>query len=543
MTTKTRNISIGNIDKPSQDNVYDQLNYESYSFKQTAPTYLGAIGRMFGMQTVDPTKARVLEMGCAAGMNIIPLACAYKDAEFIGIDLSKTQIDEAKKYTKELKLKNIEFKHMSITDLDDSMGKFDYIIVHGIYSWVPENVRNSILENGKKLLSDNGILYVSYNALPGWNMVKSIRDMMIYHSSNFTSPQDKIMQAKAMLNFVKDQLKDADSPYAKFLTQELNMLQNQRDSYVFHDHMENNNNQFYLHEFVSDAKSHGLQYLGDTSLASMYMGNYGESFSGAISQIQDIVRQEQYMDFVTNRRFRSTLLCKDNLVLNRAIGLNSIKDLYFQCKLMQISKITKEDLMSDTKEIEFGFIDNTKDNKIQISGVEMKHAFNFIATRGIEYFNMDEIFENTKKAIEENGGKIGEKDIFINSFTNIVLKLVFSGLCYVSLDKMSFDNEIKSDKPKIWDVALNQVENNFQRVTNKLHETFNPNMMEGKILFYANGNRTIDEIAEKLLEHFRKGDLTAKLDDKPMNIQEVEKNVRTWVQNTLNNFAVRALLD
>ena len=543
MTTKPRNISIENVDNTDHTNAYDKVNYESYSFKQTSPSYIGAIGKIFGMNPVDPKKARVLEIGCAAGMNLIPLANLYKDAEFVGIDLAKTQIDDAKKFTKELKLKNIEFKHMSITDLDESMGKFDYIIVHGIYSWVPEEVRNSILENGKKLLSDQGILYVSYNALPGWNMVKSIRDMMIYHASNFETPQDKVVQAKAMLTFVKDQLKDTDSPYAKFLTQELDLLQSQRDSYVFHDHIEGSNTQFYLHQFVSDAKSHGLQYLGDTSLASMYVGNYGDEANKTLSQIQDIVRQEQYMDFITNRRFRTTLLCNDNIPLKRAIDLNSIKDLYFQLKIAKNSQITNEDLLSETKGIKFSLIDSSKDNSIEITGVELKCAFKFISKNGLDYFSIDEIFENTQKVLKEHGKSIVDKDVFFNSLVNVILKMIFSGLSYVSLNKIEFSNKIESDNPKVWDVALNQIENNFQKITNKFHETFAPDMMESRILFYSDGTRTIDQISEKLLEHFKKGDLNANLNGKNMEISDVEKNIRNWVQNTLNTFAARALLD
>ena len=65
-------------------------------------------------------------------------------------------------------------------DIDDSFGTFDYIIVHGIWSWVPDVVKDKILNICSRNLSDRGIAYVSYNTYPGWKRLEQLRDIMLY---------------------------------------------------------------------------------------------------------------------------------------------------------------------------------------------------------------------------------------------------------------------------------------------------------------------------------------------------------------------------
>lgn len=195
-------------------NVYDEVPYESYPYSMSHPYHLMTIGILFGMNPPLPEKARILELGCAAGGNLIPHAVNYPEAKLVGVDFSKVQIAEANATKEGLGLKNIDFHCCSITDIDDSFGKFDYIICHGVISWVPEEVRKKIFEVCDKNLTENGIAYVSYNTLPGWNMIRTIRDMMLYHANTFTNVQDKIIPYRLLLEFVKESLEGSNSPYS-----------------------------------------------------------------------------------------------------------------------------------------------------------------------------------------------------------------------------------------------------------------------------------------------------------------------------------------
>ena len=114
------------------DSPYDDIPYPSVTHRNTRPEQLAAVARIFGMEPVDFSNARVLELGCAGGGNLISMAAAYPDSRFVGIDLSQRQIDVAGKAIDDLGLTNIELKRFSVTDVDRSFGIFDYIIAHGI---------------------------------------------------------------------------------------------------------------------------------------------------------------------------------------------------------------------------------------------------------------------------------------------------------------------------------------------------------------------------------------------------------------------------
>ena len=181
---------------------YDDIPYESHPFAQSHPNRLFTIGTLFGMKPTPVQKCRVLELGCAAGGNLIPMADYLPESQFVGIDNSANQIGDALDTVRQLGLENVIFKHASILDVDAAYGMFDYIICHGVFSWVPENVRSKILEICGTLLTPNGIAYVSYNTFPGWHMRGMIRDMMRYHAARFSDPKDRIQQSRALLKFL-----------------------------------------------------------------------------------------------------------------------------------------------------------------------------------------------------------------------------------------------------------------------------------------------------------------------------------------------------
>ena len=176
-------------------------------------------------------------------------------------------------------------------------------------------------------LSHNGIAYISYNTLPGWNAVKTIRDMMRYHGKNFDDLDEKVFEARRMLNFVSENIKTASDPYKKTLENEIKMLQELDDNYLLHDHLEAVNEPSYLYDFMAKAGKYRLTYLAEADLPSMYLGNQTDAVADILSQINDTVRQEQYVDFISNRRFRMTLLAKEGVSLNRTLSPESVAGL------------------------------------------------------------------------------------------------------------------------------------------------------------------------------------------------------------------------
>ena len=170
---------------------YDEVPYVSFPFPQTHPDRLATIATLLGMDPPPVGRCRVLELGCAAGGNLIPMALGLPDSEFVGIDLSTRQIAEGRAAVDALGLQNITLEPVNILEIEADFGQFDYIIAHGVYSWVPADVQDKLLEVCRQNLSPNGVAYVSYNTYPGWRLHGAIRDMMLYHTQDLSDPQEK----------------------------------------------------------------------------------------------------------------------------------------------------------------------------------------------------------------------------------------------------------------------------------------------------------------------------------------------------------------
>ena len=314
------------MSKADESNSYDTLPYPPYSFPATHVGRLGAIGRLFNLQAADPAKARVLELGCGVGVNLLAMAQLYPDAEFVGIDASKKQIDTGLAAIKETGIKNTRLIAADLSKIKEDLGKFDYILVHGIYSWVPDFVKDAILRLGSENLNPGGITYISYNCLPGWRMRGALRDMMLMHTAGIANVLEKVAQAKALIKFLAESCSE-DTPYGKYLRQELEMLTKVDDSYIAHEFLESENQAYYFTDFLKAAAQHKLAYLGDADPSTMVADNLPAQASSTLKSLNlNLLATEQYMDFVRNRMFRSTLLCHADSPINRNIDPIKLQD-------------------------------------------------------------------------------------------------------------------------------------------------------------------------------------------------------------------------
>jgi methyltransferase-like protein/2-polyprenyl-3-methyl-5-hydroxy-6-metoxy-1,4-benzoquinol methylase len=519
---------------PNADNAYDEIPYESYPYKQSHPDNLATIAELFGMKSPEPAGARILELGCASGGNIIPLAIKYPKAKIVGIDLSKIQINLATKQANDLKLNNIKFHQISITDIDESYGKFDYIIAHGVISWVPGPVRQKIFDICGQLLSDNGVAYISYNALPGWNMIKSIREMMLFHGNNFTNTDDKLTQAKLFLQFVKEVIEKNDTPYAKVIQQEVELLASQHDSYIMHDHMEEENHPYYLYKFIEEADKRGLQYLGDTNLASMYLGNMPDEVSRQLGQIKDIVRVEQYMDFINNRRFRSSLLCRKSASLNRSLKANDIEKFYLAINVTADVPYSAS-LKLDNKEQSLKFyLNNKKDQGISTISSVMKAILYTFAENPLTSLSIDQVV----KAASSKLPNFKDTDIRQELVDN-AMNLVFSGYMQISNEAHNYVTKI-DNKPIIYKLARYQAEHiNTTWVTNAQSQMINITILEKYSFKYMDGKHTKEEIIDLVLDnHIAKGQITVNKDGVKL---EEHDAIKVELAKALDQILQRAL--
>jgi len=296
---------------------YDTVPYPSYTHPQTHPERLSVIGRLFGLDPAPVTRCRVLELGCGNGSNLVPMAWGLPDSEFIGVDLAARPVAHGQQMINDLRMTNVRLVHGNITEINGDWGKFDYIIAHGLYSWVPAKVQEHLLALCRNSLSPQGIAFASYNALPGCHLRNMLREMMLFHVRGFDAPQERVNQALALVRFLAE-AQDTQDEYRLWMKAELDRIVEHDEGHLYHDELAELNEPLYFTQFMERATRHGLQYVGDADYFEMSDHIFKPAVQQTLERLaQSRIMREQYLDFLKCRRFRQTLLC------HREVGLRT----------------------------------------------------------------------------------------------------------------------------------------------------------------------------------------------------------------------------
>lgn len=299
------------VDSPDDAlvNYYNAVPYESHPFPQSAVEHLEAIAFLFGLDAPAARTARVMELGCAAGGNLIPFAARHPLSSCLGVDLSSVQVAQGRQAIARAGLGNIELRAMNLADIDASFGRFDYIICHGVYSWVPAKVQEAILRICADNLAPDGVVYLSYNTYPGWKAREIVRDAMILRGGPRDSPAEKLAYARGMLEFLATSARPG-TVLQKALEENLPLVRNASSDYLLHEFLEPYNAPCYFNELLARANAQSLAYLAEAELPNMFVQNYDVQVREPLMREcgGSQILMEQYLDFVANRCFRQTLL-------------------------------------------------------------------------------------------------------------------------------------------------------------------------------------------------------------------------------------------
>jgi SAM-dependent methyltransferase len=293
-----------------------------------------------GLDPPPVETCRVLELGCGSGYNLLAMAQSLPDARFVGVDLSPRQIESGRAMAAAVGADRVELRAQSISDLEDALGQFDYIIAHGVFSWVPAEVREAILAACRQHLVPNGIAYISYNTYPGWHIRSILRDALLLHAAADASPLERSRQARAGVERMLTVLPAAESSYARFLRHEVESLRQDSDTYLFHEHLEPHNHPLRFEEFVRMVSGHGLRFLADARFGTNSFAQ-PEEMQAILSEVSDDpIRREQYLDHLHNRSFRQSLLCHSDLNPTGSPALPALEALHVRCQIESLGIAT-----------------------------------------------------------------------------------------------------------------------------------------------------------------------------------------------------------
>lgn len=529
MFESPRLASPGSTSTRAVANSYDEVPYESHPYSQTHPSRLATIATLFGMTPTPVEKSRVLELGCAGGGNLIPMAEALPGSWFVGIDLSGRQIGDGEKIVRALGLTNISLRHASILDVDESYGLFDYVICHGVFSWVQDSIQRKIMDICAKHLSPSGVAFVSYNTYPGWHMRGMIRDMMRYHALRFDTPDHRVKQARALLDFLAQSARQDGGAYATLLRSELESLRHQADHYLYHEHLEDVNAPMYFHQFAELADAHGLRYLGEARLTTMVTGNFTPDVQKALETIAtDQIQAEQYMDFVRNRTFRETLLVRADAAPNWGIRPAAIHSLH----IATANKVTEDsgDVRSDAV-VQY----RTKTGlTLSTSSPALKAAMRVLGERWPGTISFGELSQSVNQLLDREENE-----------ENLALGLLNTYLAtdVLELHAMPIPTTEAGEMPTALPSLRAKLAAGETAVANRRHQVFRPGEFDRLLLPLLDGTRDRSTLLDRLTELALSNEMTVQADGQTVtDAIAIRETLGPVLEKALKEYANAALL-
>lgn len=289
---------------------YDTVPYDAVANPLAHPNRMAAVAMLHGMSPAGVGAARVLELGSSDGANLLPIAAAWPESHCVGCDIAASAIDAARRASGAMRLANVVWVQGDLAALPDDLGAFDYIIAHGMYSWVPEAVRDALLHVAAAHLAGDGVVFLSYNALPGCRIRQIAWDVLRMHTAHIADVQARLAAARELCVLLAEPAATQTEHDAALRT-EFRRIAERTDSALFHDDLATINAPVYFSDLASHAARHGLAWLAEAKPALSSAGGLTASVRRFLAGL-DRERAEQYLDFVRLRRFRQSLLVRNN---------------------------------------------------------------------------------------------------------------------------------------------------------------------------------------------------------------------------------------
>jgi SAM-dependent methyltransferase len=420
---------------------YDDLPYHSYAYPHSAPEQLAAVASLFGLPAPDVATSRVLELGCASGGNLIPFALRNPDASAVGLDISGVQIAEGRDQIARLGAGNVILREADFLKVDPAeLGEFDFIVAHGVYSWIPPEAQEAVLRIIARCLSPNGVAFVSYNTYPGWKAKEIVRDAMLMHGGVDRSASEQVAYGRSMLAFLQNvSLKGGLTAAA--LNESLPHIVGSPTYYVAHEFLEPFNLPCYFHEFVARIGTHRLAYLGEAQPAMMMPSNYGPELAqqlyGALGE--DQVRVEQYLDFAISRTFRQTLVvhAERASTLRWQLDPQVVRGMHFSAN----PRSKDGPIKLDGQPQEFVAPPHTGSLTVGLSG--LKQVLDLLARRWPGSATRDELVEYAQRTQGDKG--LAAPEVLVEAIDELIEMLVLRGMARIRLAPVEIGDGLVAD--------------------------------------------------------------------------------------------------
>ena len=497
---------------------YDDLPYRGRAYPYAHPARLATVATLHGLTPPDIRTARVLEVGCSDAINLISMAYQYPNASFVGLDPASEAIDRGARHASSLGIGNLQLIEgvLERTDFDDN--SFDYILAHGVFSWVSPQAQTALLELVGRCLTEEGVAYLSFNALPGWRLRSVARDLMLSVVDRRTSPEAQVAAARELLDAYAGAL-SSDTLHGALYQSVRDMLSGHPDAYWFHDILSPENHPYSITDFVGMAKPYGLQFLSEAEIGDSMVENYPDSFTPLLALETDRLRREQILDQLSDRAFRRVLLCRDAHAVTDAPSPESLSSLH----LVALGQPDDGIDLRDGVDVTFIRPDG---EHVVVENRLVKMALAFLCREQPRSVSYRSLWEYLLEAADTDLSQ----EIQIQ-FNTILLFLY--GVQLVELQPVARSVRLQvSEKPRACRLARWDALQGEYPVMNALHSETAVTPFEQLLLVMCDGTREREAILQELECAVRSGDLRI---EAPLEQQVTDDVIRDTLEHQLDN--------
>lgn len=460
---------------------YDELPYDSLPLPETQPDFLAAVAKLHGFDAPDPARARILELGCASGGNLIPLAWRWPGSECVGVELSRVQAAAGADFIHRLGLPNVRIEHGDLAALPADLGEFDYIIAHGVFSWVPSAIQRALLDVCRRHLAAHGVAYVSFNVEAGWAPLLPLRTALVGRTAADMPAPARVAEARRVLDELETEWTDP------VLLKEIAYLKSAAPSYLFHEYLAECNTPIRFAELAAQLEDHGLRYVGEAGPRHAVVeledawGLIPESMAGRW------LDAEAALDEAHAVRFRRALIARADAPCAQPPQADAL------CRLTFHADLRSDDEIDLATASEQAFI-NPAGNIFPISHPVMKVAAMFLSAAYPAALAYAELLESARQAMTDYGVA---DEIDETAFRNTLFQLVMAHGVIPGVDTRPYEAE-PADRPCVHALARLQAASPGWAVSGARHVALDLDEPGRILLGLLDGSRTLDEITTML---------------------------------------------
>jgi ubiquinone/menaquinone biosynthesis C-methylase UbiE len=319
---------------------YDETPYRDQCFEHLDLAKLLGMARLFGLDA--PTEPiRVLDLACASGLHIRTQAERHPGAHFTGVDFASTDVEAGRKAAIEAGLENVELMTADLREFEVPAESFDVVLCCGAFSWVPDDVKERVLELCRTALRPTGVGAIAYLTYPGWKQREAVRELLSFRVRDVDEPQQRVVDSALMLRLLHAGYSAQEqNPHAQSLLEIVEAMQQSPANAFVHDELGEIHDPCYFMHFVEWCAEWGLQYVAEADLGTMALAGLPETTVPLLTQLApDFLETQQLIDFMVNRSGRTSLIVRSDAPVGRDLSPDCLDELCFRTPLVDVTPV------------------------------------------------------------------------------------------------------------------------------------------------------------------------------------------------------------